>query len=144
MMRLEQGPGPGPSSPAEHGSRSPSSGTAIVVAGDEETRVLLRGLLRLHRYRVVAEADTARLGAELVKSHRPQILIADAILAHGELGELVAQSRSAVEGIRVVLVAPATRAPPLPPGVQAPDVVLLRPFRIRQFAEALQGPTAAR
>jgi hypothetical protein len=38
-----------------------------------------------------------------------------------------------------VLVAPASRSPALPAGGPAPDVVLLRPFRIRQFADALLG-----
>ncbi|MCI4366636.1 MAG: hypothetical protein L3K08_02670 [Thermoplasmata archaeon] len=139
MMRLEGGStanvAPGP-------TRAASVGTAVVVAGDEETRVLLRGLLRLHRFRVVGEADSARQGAELVLSTRPQVLVADAILSQGNLAELVAESRHAVDGIRVVLVAPASRAPPIASGAPAPDVVLLRPFRIRQFAEALLGAAA--
>jgi response regulator of citrate/malate metabolism len=106
--------------------------------------VLLRGLLRLHRFRVVGEADNARQAAEIVEANRPQLLVADAILAQGNLKDLVVQSRRAVEGIRVIVVAPASRAPPIPAGSDGPDVVLLRPFRIRQFAEALAGAPTPR
>lgn len=113
--------------------------TAIVVAGDEETRVLLRGLLRLHRFQVLGEAEGARAGIHLVHAHRPRIVVADAVLTEGSFGELVAESRAAVPGIRVILVTPGSRTLPGTSGPTEPDVVLTRPFRIRQFAEALSG-----
>lgn len=116
---------------------APEPPSAVVVAGDEETRVLLRGLLRLHRVRVVGEADGSRGGLELLRRHHPRLLLADAVLADGSVQELVARGREADPGVRIVLLAPAARAPP----GNAADVVLLRPFRIRQLAEALQlGP----
>ncbi len=111
---------------------------AIVVAGDEETRVLLRGLLRLHHFRVDAEAEGATHALELLKELRPQIMVADVNLAEGSPSALIGGARAILPEIRVILVAPASR-PPVPasdPGLR-PDVVLLRPFRIRQFAEAL-------
>lgn len=115
---------------------SPSS--AIVVAGDEETRVLLRGLLRLHHFRVDGEAEGATQAVELVRVHRPTLLVVDANLAEGSSTQLVGQVRTIVPGIRVILVAPASRPPNLAPDpLQRPDALLLRPFRIRQFAEAL-------
>ena len=40
--------------------------SAVVVAGDEETRVLLRGLLRLHHFRVDGEAEGATQAIELI------------------------------------------------------------------------------
>lgn len=111
---------------------------AIVVAGDEETRVLLRGLLRLHHFRVDGEAEGATHALELLRDHRPQILVADVNLAEGSPSALIASARAILPRLRVILVAPASRPPvPAPDAAQRPDVVLLRPFRIRQFAEAL-------
>ena len=120
-----------------------SERTAVVVAGDEETRVLLRGLLRLHHFRVDGEAEGAGQALELLREHRPSLLLADVNLAEGSPAELVAEARAVVPQIRIVLVAPASRPPPIAAGgPRGPDVILLRPFRIRQLAEALlPGPT---
>lgn len=124
-----------------------SVSSAIVVAGDEETRVLLRGLLRLHHFRVDGEAEGATQATELVRVHRPTLLVVDTNLAEGSVPPLVASARALVPGLRVILVAPASRPPVLPTDpTQRPDTVLLRPFRIRQFAESLApsatiGPT---
>ncbi len=120
-----------------------ASSSAVVVAGDEETRVLLRGLLRLHHFRVDGEAEGATQGLELVREHRPTLLVADVNLAEGSSTHLVAESHRLVPEMRVILVAPASRPPAPSVGPErGPDVVLLRPFRIRQFAEALLAPTA--
>jgi DNA-binding NarL/FixJ family response regulator len=119
-------------------SEGPNSATAIVVAGDEETRVLLRGLLRLHHFRVDGEAEGATHALELLRDHRPALLVADVNLAEGSPSALVADARAILSPLRVILVAPASRPPlPAPDAAHRPDVVLLRPFRIRQFAEAL-------
>ncbi|MGI0071946.1 MAG: hypothetical protein ACRECT_07800 [Thermoplasmata archaeon] len=124
---------------------SPPAASAVVVAGDEETRVLLRGLLRLHHFRVDGEAEGATQCLELIREHRPSLLVADVNLAEGSPGSLVSEARRVAPDLRVILVAPASR-PPAPPGDRdrGPDVVLLRPFRIRQFADALlPGSTTA-
>ncbi|HTZ61688.1 MAG TPA: hypothetical protein VMC82_03485 [Thermoplasmata archaeon] len=110
--------------------------SAVVVAGDEETRVLLRGLLRLHHFRVEGEAEGATQCLELIREHHPSLLVADVNLAEGSPTVLVSEARRAAPKLRVILVAPASR-PPAPASDGGPDVVLLRPFRIRQFAEAL-------
>lgn len=115
--------------------------TALVVAADEEMRILLRGLLQLHRVRVDAEADGMTEALRLAREHRPRLVVADAHLSDGTPGELLAGTRAAVPGVRVVLVAPSSRPPPqFPPGL-APDVLLLRPFRIQQFADAIGPPS---
>lgn len=111
--------------------------TAIVVAGDEETRVLLRGLLRLHHVRVEGEAEGVSHALELVGARRPGLMVADVNLAEGSPTALISDARAIHPALRVILVAPASRPPSLPEGMHRPDVVLLRPFRIRQFAEAL-------
>jgi DNA-binding NarL/FixJ family response regulator len=123
----------------------PSASTAVVVAGDEETRVLLRGLLRLHHFRVDGEAEGATQALELLRDHRPSLLVADVNLAEGSPTALVADARMLLPNLRVVLVAPASRPPPPTANPeQAPHVILLRPFRIRQFAEALLPTPAPR
>ncbi len=106
-------------------------------------RILLRGLLQLHRIRVEAEAEGLTEAVRLLREHRPTIIVADAHLSDGSATELVRLARSAVPGLRVVLVAPSSRPPPAGPPDGAPDVVLLRPFRIQQFAEAVlpRGPS---
>jgi len=100
--------------------------------------VLLRGLLRLHHFRVDGEAEGATQCLELLREHRPTLLVADVNLAEGSPGSLVAEARRVAPELRVILVAPASRPPaPSSDRSRGPDVVLLRPFRIRQFAEAL-------
>jgi DNA-binding NarL/FixJ family response regulator len=117
---------------------TPPASSAVVAAGDEETRVLLRGLLRLHHFRVDGEAEGATQCLELIRDHHPTLLVADVNLAEGSPGALVSEARKAAPQLRVILVAPASRPPNVPSDHdRAPDVVLLRPFRIRQFAEAL-------
>ncbi|MCI4338987.1 MAG: hypothetical protein L3J68_01465 [Thermoplasmata archaeon] len=120
---------------------SPPAASAVVVAGDEETRVLLRGLLRLHHFRVDGEAEGATQCLELIREHHPTLLVADVNLAEGSPSSLVSEARRAEPSLRVILVAPASRPPAAPTdNGKGPDVVLLRPFRIRQFAEALLAP----
>jgi DNA-binding NtrC family response regulator len=120
---------------------SPPAPSAVVVAGDEETRVLLRGLLRLHHFRVDGEAEGASQCLELIKEHHPTLLVADVNLAEGSPGVLVSEARRVAPNLRVILVAPASRPPAPADHDKGPDVVLLRPFRIRQFAEALLPPS---
>jgi CheY-like chemotaxis protein len=113
---------------------------ALVVAGDEETRVLLRGLLRLHHFRVDGEADGATQAIALLTTHAPALLVVDVSLAEGSPQLLLREAKRLLPQLRTILVAPASRPPPPDPASPPPDVVLLRPFRIRQFAEALRPP----
>ena len=117
--------------------------TAVVVGAEGETRVLLRGLLRLHRLRIVGEADGAGTAVELIRSHRPDLVVTDTVLSQGSVDEIVREGRALVPGLRVVIVSPASRPPPAVEAGARADVVLVRPFRIRQFAEALNVPAPA-
>lgn len=112
-----------------------SAATAIVVAGDEEERVLLLGLLRLHHVRVDGEAEGALNALELVRDYRPSLMVADTHLVEGSPAALARDARAIVPTVRVILTAPVAR-PPADPSHGA-DVVLLWPFRIQQFADAL-------
>lgn len=124
-----------------HVSGTVPTPTAILVAGDEETRVLVRSLLRLHHVRVDGEAEGATHALELVRGHRPSFMVVDVNLAEGSSTALIADARAILSRLRVILLAPASHPPELAPEEAArPDVVLLRPFRIREFAGALLEP----
>lgn len=122
------------------GPRSePVPPTAVVVAGDGETRVLLRGLLKLHRFRVLGEADGSSDGDELVRRHLPSLLVVDATLVEGTLGGLIRSARARSSRTRIVLIRPNGRLPPLEADT-APDSTLIRPFRVQEFLEAVGNP----
>jgi len=113
--------------------------TAVVVAGDEETRVLLRGLLRLQHFRIAGDAEGTSHALELVRNHRPALLVADANLAEGSPSVLIANARAMHSSLRVILIAPAAHLPEyVLDSAHRPDVVLPRPFRIAQFALAVR------
>jgi DNA-binding NtrC family response regulator len=120
-----------------------SEATALVVAGDEETRVLLRGLLRLHHYRVVGEAEGAHQAVGLLRQTLPGVVVSDVNLVDGTFSDLIEAAHSVDPPPRVILVVPSSRPHAAADAPSRPDVVLLRPFRIRQFAEALGIPVAA-
>ena len=103
--------------------------------------MLLRGLLRLHHFRVDGEAEGVVQALELLRNHHPSLLVVDVNLAEGSPTTLLAEARAIVPRLRIILVAPASRPPPATGG-PGPDVTLLRPFRIRQFAEALTPSVA--
>jgi DNA-binding NarL/FixJ family response regulator len=132
--------GSGPGSPLT--PTAPAESTALVVAGDDETRVLLRGLLRLHHYRVVGEAEGAHQAIDLMRQTLPAILVSDVNLVDGTYHDLLEAAQSTHPPPRVILVVPSTRPHAASDGPLRPDVVLQRPFRIRQFAEALSGTIA--
>lgn len=117
--------------------------SAVVAAGDEETRVLLRSLLRLHHVRVDGEARGVAGALDLVRKTRPSLLVVDTVLDDGEWPELLAGVRAAHPSSRFVLISP--RPPDLhgTPERLRPDALLVRPFRIRAFADAL-GPAPPR
>lgn len=120
--------------------------SAIVVAGDEETRVLLRGLLRLHHYRVIGEAEGSTEGTELLRTHPPSVMVVDAALAEGSFPVLIREARLLRPEMRVVLVTPTPVRPGdgTPKGADGPDATVTRPFRLADFLNALQGPVGHR
>jgi DNA-binding NarL/FixJ family response regulator len=119
------------------GPAAAKGSTAVVVAGDEETRVLLRGLLRLHHVQVLGEAAGSTAGVGLLRTHHPTLLVADASLAEGSCASLVAGARETGPAIRVVVLTPDRRRGLPELGAARPDAVLTRPFRIHEFAEVI-------
>ncbi|MCI4336778.1 MAG: hypothetical protein L3K17_06240 [Thermoplasmata archaeon] len=117
-------------------STTPAPPSALVIAGEEETRVLLRGLLRLHRYRILGEAGGSVRGLALLQELEPSTLVIDTTLSEGDALEFVQAAKQRRPNLHVVLVARGSR-PPVPPGMAEPDAVLQRPFRIQDFARAI-------
>lgn len=115
----------------------PSPRTAVVVARDEETRILLRGLLRLRHFRIVGEAEGSTEAAELVRLHQPKVLVVDASLAEGSAGSLIRTARQIAASTRIVLVGPPGPNSSTPAISPAPDATLPRPFRIHDFERAV-------
>lgn len=123
----------------------PSSGgvSAVLLGQNEDTRLLLRGLLRLHRYPVLHEVGTVDELVALPSLPAPTVLVVDvesiwtgwdrelpaALVVHPELRVLV-------------LLPPESAA--LEPRARAAGAagVVVRPFAIRDFVRAVA--TAAR
>jgi DNA-binding NarL/FixJ family response regulator len=112
--------------------------TAVVVAGDEEIRVLLRGLLRLHHFRVIGEAEGVDEAVELVRTSHPSLVVADmSVRPPGTPADLFQEARRLSPGLRSVLVCPDDPDAATGLGAAGPDARLHRPFRVRDFAQAI-------
>jgi DNA-binding NarL/FixJ family response regulator len=117
---------------------------AVLLGGSEDTRLLLRGLLRLHRHRVLLETQ-ARDGIDrLPRSPEPKVLILDAGPEKDGVwaDELftILQSR---DDLRALVILPSSD-----PAVESrarragARTVLVRPFAIREFVEAVESAGA--
>ena len=115
---------------------------AAVVGENEEQRLLLRGLLRLYHFPVVFEGAQIRDLARFVPAAGPVVLVLDI--------------DAAVPGWEAELRAELNRHPDLRPLLLTPEPdpelarrakqagvrgLLVRPFGIRQFVEAVHAVT---
>jgi len=110
--------------------------TAVIVAGGEETRVLLRGLLRLQHCHVVGETEGSTEGLVLLRQHRPALVLIETSLAEGSASALLQAARTLLPGARLVVIGamdPQSGPAPLEAGI----VYLRKPFRIAEFAAAI-------
>jgi AmiR/NasT family two-component response regulator len=114
--------------------------STIIVGGTEETRLLLRGLVRLHQHRVLAETGSAdSLGpADPSDPARVLILVAD---GEGDAWphELAAARESQPEALALLIV--AERTPELIARARRMGVraVLNRPFAIRDLVASVEA-----
>jgi DNA-binding NarL/FixJ family response regulator len=111
---------------------------AILWGRDEDTRLLLRGLLRLNRYPIVHEAATLDELAGLPVATEPRLLVFDAETETDTwCADLTAALRDHPE-LRAVVILPrdprATEERARDAGARA---VLSRPFAIRDLVTAL-------
>lgn len=127
--------------PAVPSAPPPFSSPAIVLGGSDDTRLLLRGLLRLHRHRVLLEAPTREGLAHVPVSPELKILVLDVGTDPGEgwseaLGEAL-RSRSDLRALVILPSAdPALETRARQAGARA---TLVRPFAIRDFIEAVDS-----
>lgn len=112
-----------------------------LVGGSRESREVLRGLLRLHRFRVKGEGRGLKDAKKLLEEGLAGVLLVDSDLADGSWEEVLEAAQAAKPRPRAVLLSPfygpefelkARRH-----GAQA---ILMRPFEIPELLEALKSP----
>ena len=128
-----------PSGPTAPGRPTPTLDT-VIVGGNEETRLLLRGLLRLHRYRVLGETRSAQ---DLDPSEDPRlrrvlVLVADSDGTEWSAELAIARERQA--GLLPLLVVEEV-GPELVDQARAAGVLglLARPFAIRDLISTVES-----
>ena len=112
-----------------------------MLGGSEDTRLLLRGLLRLHRHRVLLEAPTRQAVDRLPPSNETKILVLDAGTAKGDewVEELTGVLRNRPDLYALVIL------PSSDPGLETrarqagAKSILVRPFAIRDFIHAVDS-----
>ncbi len=125
-------------------ARRPNVGSAVIVCGrNEDTRLLLRGLLRLHRYRVVHEATTPDDLDGLPSVPGPVVMVVD---AESEVAPWDAQLAATLGGhpeLRAVVILPreATRSAERAKAAGA-SAVVGRPFAIHDLIDAVDRTAA--
>jgi AmiR/NasT family two-component response regulator len=125
--------------------RSEPTGTrpcvaTVIVGGTEETRLLLRGLVRLHQHRVLAEVSTADLLRPTDPNDPADVLV---LVADGEGDEWpheLATARDHQPDLLPMLIV-AERTPELISRARRMGVraVLNRPFAIRDLVSSLEA-----
>jgi DNA-binding NarL/FixJ family response regulator len=127
--------------PAPPSSPPPSGAPAIVLGGSEDTRLLLRGLLRLHRHRVLFEAPTREGIDRIPVSPETKILVLDAGTDKGEAwAETLSSLLRSRSDVRALVILPSSD-----PGLETrarqagARATLVRPFAIRDFIEAVDS-----
>jgi len=112
---------------------------AVVVGGDEDTRLLLRGLLRLNRHRVLLESPKAEGLSALPASNETKVLVVDAGSdpSHPWDTDLATVLRARSDLRALVIV--SSSDPSLESRARAAGArrVLVRPFAIREFLDAV-------
>ena len=109
-----------------------------LIAGNEETREVLRALLRLHHHRVKAEGRGSTDAQRLLRSGFKGVLFVDAELSDGSWTEVLQSAKESSPPVLAVLVSPfygpefEEKARKL--GVGA---ILLRPFEIPELLDAI-------
>ncbi len=118
--------------------------TVAIVGGSEETRLLLRGLLRLFHHRVVGEGATVTA----MRDRRSEPTLASVALVDFDLDapetpRELDEMRRTYPGVRIVLLttsrAAADEAKARALGI---DGILRRPFAVHELMEVLE-PVAA-
>jgi len=112
-----------------------------VLGGSEDSRLLLRGLLRLHRHRVLLEGPTHEGIDRVPPSPEAKVLVLDAGTGKGNdwLAELAAALRGRSDLSAVVILPSADAALEARARQAGAKAVLVRPFAIRDFIQAVDS-----
>ena len=125
--------------PTAHEGTAAVHAPAVIWGENDETRLLLRGLLRLHRHPVVQEVASVDELERLPSTSGPCILLYDAPAGDGPWATELASVLERHPELRAIVI--------LPPGTPVGEVdahrvgaraVLPRPFAIQEFARALE------
>lgn len=119
----------------------PTSAPAVILGGNEDTRLLLRGLLGLHRHRVLLESQNPEAIARLPVSPETKVLIVDAgtdgATPWAEPLTSILRSRP---DLRALVILPRPD-PALENRARQAGArrIMVRPFAIRDFVEAVDS-----
>ena len=121
----------------------PGTVDAVLLGTDEDTKLLLRGLLRLYHHTVAFEARAAEELDQLVPGAGPRVLLLDAEALPGGWETAVRLALRAQPGLRPILLT-VERSPDLEARARTAGVcvVLARPFGISDFRQALAAAGA--
>ena len=118
---------------------------AAVIARSDETRLLLRGLLRLHGRRVIFEGASADGLGDVPVTPEQIVLLLDADSLENDWERELRAALGVRPGLRSILIAGDASAAFEGRARAAGAVrVLVRPFAIAQFVRALQAADGPR
>jgi hypothetical protein len=112
-----------------------------IIGGSEETRLLLRGLVRLHRHRVVFEGSGPVGLRDLPAEPLGLVVLLDADVESAEWAEPIRRALRSFPGRRAILISP-TRSPRIEGRAKELGfaVLLRRPFAVHELVEAISPP----
>jgi hypothetical protein len=112
-----------------------------IVGGSEETRLLLRGLVRLHHHRVISEGAGPESLAELPTEPAALVVLIDADIEQPEWADPIQAALRGPSGRRAILISPA-RSPRIESRSKELgfSALLRRPFAVHELVEAIAPP----
>ena len=116
----------------------------IIVGGSDETRLLLRGLLRLHRQRVMGEGTTPEFLNTLSTPTEPTVLLLDVDLEVPEWRAAIRHTIDRIDSLSGVLLTPSRSSRVEELARQAGITRLVRrPFAVHELIEAVSPESGA-
>lgn len=114
--------------------------SVVIVGGSEESRLLLRGLLRLYRHRVVADGPRFDALRSIPSGVAPSVAVVDLDIDDAQSAAEVAEAMKSIPSLHFLLltsersVRTEGRAKEL--GIER---VVIRPFAVHDLMEAVEA-----